>query len=416
MQARIYSLLTGLALIALPALASDWLGFRGLRNGVAEPQELPLTWSDDENLAWKLALPGGGASSPIVVGDKVIVTCFSGRDGDLTRYVVCVDRKSGKEVWTVEVASEAREDRYSGFITEHGYASSTPISDGERIYVFFGKTGVRVYDLDGKEQWKASVGTGSSMKYWGSASSPLLYKDLLIVNGSDESETLFAFNKSSGELAWKTEAAGIGLTYGSPSIVTVDGRDDLVLSVPGELWGMNPESGKLRWLARTPVDSNASPSAVAHEGVIYACGGRRGGSIAVRAGGKGDVTDSHTVWRGRESSYVASPIAYNGHLYWVDDRGMAVCVNGSSGSLLYRERLEIVGGGRAAYASPVLAGDKLICVTRRSGTFVIKAAEEFALLAHNRLSDDSDFNASPAVANGQIILRSQRNLYCIQNP
>jgi outer membrane protein assembly factor BamB len=417
MQAPIHTLLAGLALLVVPALAGDWPGFRGLRNGVAEPQDVPLTWSDDENLAWKLALPGGGASSPIVVGDSVIVTCFSGRDANLVRHVVCADRKSGEIAWQVELPSAAREDKYSGFLTEHGYASSTPVSDGERVYLFFGKAGVLAYDLEGRHLWQANVGSGSSIKRWGSASSPLVYQDLLIVNAADESETLFAFNKVSGELVWKTAVDGLALTFGTPQIMTVDGRDDLVLSVPGELWGMNPATGKLRWLARTPVDSNASPSALLQDGVIYALGGRHGGSIAVRAGGKGDVSDSHVLWRGRESSYVATPIAHDGHLFWVDDRGMAVCINASNGRLAYRERLEISGSGRAAYASPIRVGDHFLAVTRQSGAFVIKAAAQFAQVAHNRFADDdSDFNASPAVANGQVFLRSQRFLYCIQNP
>ncbi|MFT5130631.1 MAG: outer membrane protein assembly factor BamB, partial [Rhodothermales bacterium] len=256
-----------------------------------------------------------------------------------------------------------------------------------------------------------------STKRWGSAASPLLYKGMLIVNGSDESETLFAFNKMTGEEMWKTSAAGLALTYGSPSIMSVDGRDDLILSVPGELWGMNPSTGKLRWLARTPVDANSSPSAVVHEGVIYAVGGRQGGSIAVRGGGKGDVSESHVVWRGRESSYVATPIVTGGHMYWVDDRGIAVCVNAASGKQVYRERLPITDGGRAAYASPILAGKHLLAVTRRSGTFVLAPTPEFQQLAQNSFaSDDSDFNASPAIANGQIFLRSQRFLYCVQQP
>jgi outer membrane protein assembly factor BamB len=417
MQAPIHTLLTGLALLALPSLAGDWLGFRGLRNGIADEQKLPLTWSNDENLAWKLELPGGGSSSPIVIGDKVVVTCFSGRGESVARHVVCVDRNRGKLAWKVEVPSDVREDSYSGYLTEHGYASSTPVSDGTHIFVFFGKSGVRAYDLSGSEQWRAKIGTGSSSKRWGSASSPLLYKDTIIVNGSDESETLFAFNKATGEAVWKTQVGGLALTYGSPSIMTVDGRDDLILSVPDELWGMNPKTGKLRWLARTPVDANSSPSAIVNDGVIYALGGRRGGSIAVRGGGKGDVSESHVIWRSRETSYVATPVITGGHLFWVDDRGMAVCVNAANGEQVHRERLPISGGGRAAYASPVLAGQHLLAVTRRSGTFVIAAAPDFKQVAQNRFAgDDSDFNASPAVANGQIFLRSQRFLYCVQQP
>src|SRR5262249_11294172 len=169
-----------LALVGAPARAADWPNFRGPNSsGISEEKNLPTKWSDTENLAWKTDLPGPGSSSPVIWGDKVFVTCYSGygldakNPGDaanLDRHLICVDRKTGKILWDKETKAKQPEARYTGgYITLHGYASSTPAIDGERIYVFHGKSGVLAYDLDGNEQWQADVGGGTNN--WGSGSS-----------------------------------------------------------------------------------------------------------------------------------------------------------------------------------------------------------------------------------------------------
>ncbi len=194
--------------------AADWTRFRGPNGSGISPdkQATPLTWSESENLKWKVQLPGPGLSSPIVVGNRVFVTCWSGYgvDGqnpgdqkDLKRHLVCINRESGKEYWTQSIDPYLPEDRYAGMFAENGYASHTPVSDGERVYVFFGKTGVLAFDLDGKKLWQKSVGTESGARGWGSASSLVLYKNLLIVTASAENEALVALNKETGEQVWK---------------------------------------------------------------------------------------------------------------------------------------------------------------------------------------------------------------------
>jgi len=192
--------------------------------------------------------------------------------------------------------------------------------------------------------------------------------------------------------------------------------------VPFEVWSMNPDTGKLNWYAATSQDGNVSPSPVAADGIVYVFGGYRSTrSVAIRTGGKGDVTDTHVVWTSRDSSYVPSPVIHKGNLYWVSDQGIAYCTNAKTGETIYRERLSRTSGslgsraGKPFYASCVLAGDKLICVSRKSGTCVLAAKPEFEQLAHNEFeSDESDFNASPAISDGQLFLRSNRYLYCIQ--
>jgi outer membrane protein assembly factor BamB len=191
-----------LGLLAAPAGAADWPQFRGPGGlGIAPDTGLPTTWSATENVLWKTDLPGPGASSPIAVANKIFLTCYSGyglpdqRSGDmkdLKRHLVCLDRASGKVLWTQDVPHEGSENSYQGYQALHGYASGTPASDGKAVYVFFGKAGVFAFDLAGKQLWKVSV--GERTHNWGSGTSPVLFKDLVLVNASVESNALVALN------------------------------------------------------------------------------------------------------------------------------------------------------------------------------------------------------------------------------
>lgn len=419
------------ATAGLTALAADWPQFRGPNGaGIAAADARPATaWSDSQNVAWKIALPGPGSSSPIILGERVFVTCYTGYgDGSnggspdkLLRHLLCVDRRSGKILWDKPVPAELPEDPFNGYLTEHGYASSTPVTDGERVYVFFGKAGALAFDLEGKQLWQVNLGKLSNNRRWGSGASPVLYKDWVIVNAAGESRSVRALDKLTGKEVWKAEAGSLDLCFSTPMLVDGEGgRADLVLAVPGELWGMNPDTGKLRWFAETGIDGNVSPSVVAADGLVFVTGGfPRQGSAAVRTGGKGDVTKTHLLWSSQNASYVPSPVAHNGHLFVVSDAGFATCLEAKTGKLVYKERLPGASstgpGGKPFYASPVLANGQLYAVSRRNGTFVIEAKPEFKLVAQNSLpGDDSDFNATPAIVGRQLFLRSNRNLYCIE--
>jgi outer membrane protein assembly factor BamB len=393
--------------------AADWPRFRGPSgDGISSDLSVPTLWSDSQNLKWKLELPGKGFSSPIVVGDYVFVTYYDQGDrraAGLTRHLLCVDRNQGNIVWSKSVISEVAVPDGPSFGTRHGQASHTPVSDGERIFVLFGSSGVIAFDLTGRQLWRANVGREHASMF-GSASSPILYGDALIVTAGSESESVVALNKLTGEELWKSEGASLSRCYSTPMVVTnPQGADELILSVPYEVWSLNPANGKLKWYAENDVDTNSCPAAVSQDGVVYIIGGRSGGRIAVRTGGKGDVGDSNVLWSHRGGSYVPSPVLHNGHLYWVNDSGIAYCVDADSGEEVSRKRL-----GGQFYASAVLVGDKLYVVSRFGGTYILEATPELTQVAHNTLEDDSDFSASPAVSDGQLILRSDANLYCIQ--
>tara|TARA_Y100000758_G_scaffold231187_1_gene168019 strand:- start:426 stop:1724 length:1299 start_codon:yes stop_codon:yes gene_type:complete len=419
-----------LATAPASSFAEDWRGFRGNDgSGISrENVPVPASWSTTENLRWSIELPGPGSSSPIVVGERVLVTSYSGYGhpignageiAGLKRHLLCLDRQSGELQWQSTVSAVHPEDTYQGFITEHGYASSTPVSDGEVIVSFFGKAGVVAHDMQGKQLWQTDIGKQSGTHLWGSAGSPILAGNVVIINASDESLSIRGLDKSSGKEIWKAEAKGLENTFCTPLLTSVAGRDEVIVSVPGEVWGLAPASGKLLWYASTATDGNVSPSPVLQGNTIFVMGGRRGSTAAIRLGGTDDVTNSHLSWSSEASSYVPSPIVHEGYLYWVSDRGIAHCLKADSGEIIYQQRLSSsggFGGGRGFYASVVLADDKLYSVSRSAGVFVLATGPRFRQIGQNKLeNDESQFNASPAISRGQIFLRSDKQLYCIES-
>ena len=397
------------------AFAADWTQFRGKGGlGISGEARLPTKWSSSESVVWKAEMPGPGASSPITLGERVFITCYSGyglqpNEGDqkgLVRHLLCLSRKNGQTIWQKKFLPKLPEHKYQGEGSYHGYAASTPTTDGERLYVFFGKSGVFSFNLDGRELWQASVGDGTSG--WGSGCSPLLYKNLLIVNASVESGALVALNKLTGEEVWR--AKGIGSSWNTPVLAPGRDRTELVVSIANHVVSLNPDTGEELWRAEG-VHRYVCPSVVFNGDVVYVIGGGHT-SLAVRTGGSGDVSESHGIWRLNKGANVSSPIYYRGHLYWTRDGNIVCCQNPTTGEMVYEERLQ--PGSGTIWSSPVLADGKLYYVSQRKGTFVVAAQPKFELLAHNKFEDDdSRTNASPAISNGQLLLRTDRNLYCI---
>jgi outer membrane protein assembly factor BamB len=401
---------------AAAAVAADWPQFRGPGgSGISQETGLPTTWSSTDNIVWQVELPGPGSSSPAVAGNRVYVTCYSGygieeakgEQENLMRHVLCLDRRSGKILWQKEFKPKLPEHKYQGEGAYQGYAGSTPLVDGTRLYIFFGKSGVYCLDLDGNELWHATVGDRTNG--WGSGASPIVYGKLLVINASVESGALVAFDKLTGEEVWQTK--GISSAWNTPELVKAGDKNELVVSIQNNVVSFNPDSGKELWRC-DGVHRYVCPSVVSHDGIVYAIGGGHT-SLAVRAGGEGDVTDSRVVWRTTKGSNVGSPIYHEGHLYWAADGGGFVCCqNAETGETVFQERLEPRSG--RIWSSPVLADGKLYIVSQHDGTFVVAAKPKFELLAHNKFEDDdSRTNASPAISDGQIFLRTDRKIYCI---
>lgn len=394
---------------------SNWPCFRGpTAMGIAADTGLPSEWNDD-SVAWKTELPGSGASSPITFGDHIYLTAYSGffipgepegRPEQLTRHLIACDRQTGKIIWNKTIPAKLPEEER---IRDHGFAANTPAADADGVCVFFGKTGVLAFSHSGEELWRADVGEGTHG--WGTAASPLLYEDLVIINASVESESLIALDRKTGRERWR--AANIRESWNTPVIVTAaSGRRELVVARHGDVLAFDPSDGTPLWSCQTDISWYMVPSGVAGDGTVFYLGGRSGtAALAIRTGGSGDVTATHRLWTSRNGSNVTSPIYRNGYLFWMShDGGIAYCAKGETGELVYEQRVSRMG---QVYASPVLADDRIYYFDRRGRSVVLAAKPEFEQLAANELSDRSSFDASPAVDRGRLLVRSGKFLYCI---
>jgi outer membrane protein assembly factor BamB len=411
-----------LALVAAgSAFGADWLQFRGPGGtGTSSEKGLPTTWSSKENIVWRAEMPGPGTSCPIVVGKRVYITAYSGYglvkgEGEmdkLMRHVVCLDREKGTILWTKDFKPVLPESKYGpgSNDAEHGYSSSTIASDGQSLFVFFGKSGVYRLDLDGKEIWNTSVGTGTHG--WGSSNSPVLYKDMVIINACIENRCLVALNKSDGKEVWRTaKDTKINSSWSTPVLVESPKGTELVVTDNNNVLAFDPANGKEKWRV-TGFNNYVCTSVVANKDIVYVVrtGAKAGSAMAIKSGGEGDVTDSQVIWRSPKSSLVPSPVYYEGRIYWPG--GTAQCLDAETGKEVYAGRLK--GDSMNFYASPLAADGKVYYVNRKSGVYVVQAGPEFKQLAFNKFEDDdSRSNASPIAHDGCLLLRTDKYLYCI---
>ncbi len=400
--------------------ADDWPRFRGPGGqAMAADDQVPTEFSLTKNLAWRTKLPGPGGSSPVIWGDRVFLTAYSGyglsqeEPGDeaaLVQHVLCFQRSDGKLLWRQDIQAKQPIASYADFLVLHGYTTNTPYCDGSRLYVSLGKTGLFCFDLEGNQLWTADLGRG--FHNWGSAGSPVLHQGRLFANATIESQSLFAFDPKTGEVQWRVRP--VISSWSTPVIAKLDdGAEELIFSVKGKLLGLDPANGETLWTAKNE-QSYAAPSPVTEGDVVYSVyGGRPSVLMAVRAGGRGDVSESRLLWKAQGvGSGITSPVLVGDFLYAVSERGVLGSVSAKTGEVLSRERLASSGSPQI-YASPVAVGDRLFIVTREDGVFVTTTGAHPKVLAHNQLEDASIFNATPAVSNGQMFLRSDQYLYCV---
>ncbi|MEN9672113.1 MAG: hypothetical protein RL553_378 [Planctomycetota bacterium] len=369
-------------IIFVPSTIAEDSGviFRGPNGqGIDSESKPPTQWSQTENLAWKIPLPGPGASCPIVWKDRIYLTCHtgffipgqpSGTQEDLKRHLLAIQPSNGSIIWKKDLVAKLPEQDK---IRDHGFAASTPAADNDAVYTFFGKSGVYAFDHSGKELWQADV--GSRTNGWGSAASPILYKDLLIINASVESESIIALDRKTGKQKWA--AKGIKESWNTPIILQLPGgRIELVLAIQGKILAFDPSTGKELWFCKTDITWYMVPSLVHEDGIVYCLGGRSGiAGLAVKAGGSGDVTATHRLWTSNKGSNVSSPVVFKGHLYWThEQQGIAYCAKADTGKILYEERLPRAG---QFYSSALLANGNLYYLSRDGKTFLLPAQPKF---------------------------------------
>lgn len=414
--------LLGLVLLPVFVLGENWPEWRGpRRDGSSAEKDLPLKWTATENVKWKTPLPGPGNSTPIVWENKVFVTQAT-QDG-AKRMLICFDQKSGQPLWERGTVWPGEEKSHE----TNPQCSSSPATDGERVVAWFGSAGVFCYDLNGKELWKRDLGTHEHE--WGYAASPVIHGDLVFLNfGPGKNSFLVALNKKSGEEVWRNDIeekhykerndgfanqnGGVTGTWSTPIMVKAEGREDLVMTVGNKMVGLDPKTGKEVWFCKG-LNPLIYTSPVFGEGLIVANGGFHGPDMVVRPGGKGDVTETHKVWEGeRTANRLGSAVIKDGYFFLPTMPGLAECIELKTGKKVWEERIRGTGPKSDTWSSMVLAGDKIYVVNQSADTIVLRASPKFEILQVNSLGNEM-CNASMAVSNGDIFIRTHKNLWCI---
>jgi outer membrane protein assembly factor BamB len=385
---------------------------------VSTETDLPTTWSKTENVRWRIDLPEAGNSTPVVCRGRVFVT----QAVDDRRTLMCFDRTDGKLLWTEGVSTGHKEPTHG----TNPYCSPSPVTDGECVIASFASDGLYCYDYDGKQLWKRDD-LGEQIHIWGAGVSPVIYGDLCLVNfGPGATTYLTAINKRTGETVWKTEEdTGYGQSKGgeakggntyigswtTPVIMKVDGNDQVLVSWPKRLAAYDPKTGNEIWrcLGLNPL---VYTSPIYSEGIVVAMGGFGGMSIAVRAGGEGDVTESRRLWHHpRTKQRIGSGVIKDGHIYIHNDPGVAECIELESGKQVWEERLAGPGGSGTNWSSVMLAGDNCYTINQGGNCFVFKASPKFELVSVNPLGERS--NSSIVPSDGELFIRTHKSLWCI---
>ena len=415
---RVFCFCLTFAFVTSIGFAETWTRFRGQSGSGVSAAKLPTKWSDTSNLAWKTKLPGKGSSSPVIHGDKIFLTAYSGyalsaeAPGDrakLKLHVLCLSVKDGRLLWNKQIDPASEEQKASKRIIDHGYASPTPCVDDQNVYAFFGPSGLVAFSHDGEFLWRKQLGT--KVAGFGAAASPIVFQDLVIMNASIEDGAVYGIEKATGKIRWRTSE--IVKAWTTPTIVNLnDNQSELVLNQKGAILGLDPATGSRKWSCDA-IQDYVVPCVVTNGQTLYCSGGRSNKTFVITAGGKGDVSESSLVWEQSLGANVTSPVLVNGHLFWSHDKSIALCLRASDGEIMFRERLPTRS---RVYASIVSDGVNLFLTTRDAGVLVLKASPEYQELAVNKLGGDGErFNATPAIVDDRLLLRSATTLYCVQH-
>ncbi|MBV9124641.1 MAG: PQQ-binding-like beta-propeller repeat protein [Planctomycetes bacterium] len=401
--------------LSLPCFAENWPGFRGpTGQGISSEKNLPLTWSLRENLAWRVDIPGVGWSSPIVWGDRVFVT--SANPEGTSCHVLGIDLHSGKILWDREVVRQTTNRKEP----QNSHATPTPVTDGRLVFAAFNGGKLAALDFDGHIVW-----TREDLNFFskhGLSVSPILYRDLLIMpfdgnNAQDltegylkawEGAFILALDKKTGREKWRARRGLSRQAHVTPMIIEVEGKPQLISAAGDVVQGFDPETGERLWTVHS-TGEGVVPSIVYGQGLIFTSSGFGSPTIrAIRPGGHGDVTATHIVWESRDNVPTKPSFLYtDGLLFCIKETGVISCLDAQTGKTLWRHRL---GGNYSA--SPVLAEGRLYCLGEDGSTTVLAPERQFKRLARNEL--EGFCQASPAISQGRILIRSQTTLFCLR--
>ncbi len=385
-------------------LAENWPAWRGPRgDGSSRETNVPLRWGPTESVLWKTPIPGKGHASPIVWADRVfVVTALKESE---QRRLLCLDAASGDILWQ-RIVLEAPFERIHAL---NSHASSTPATDGQRVYVSFldrDRMCISACDFNGGQVWQVHPGPFASRH--GYCSSPTLWKDKVILNGDHDGPAyLIALDRQTGRTLWKTMRPNNTRSYCAPIIRTIGGRNQMVLSGNMCVASYDPDTGEQHWIIDGPTEQFVASLVYNGELLFMTCGYPDRFMQAINPNGTGNVTKTHVVWQKTEDcSYVPSPIAVGPYFLLTSDGGVATCLNAKTGEALWRERL-----GRHFSASPISASGLVYFLSDKGVMTVVRPGPSLEIVARNELGERTF--ASPAVSSGRLFLRSEQHLYCI---
>lgn len=378
-----------------------WRGPQG--DGQSAERQLPVEWTAAD-VAWKTELPGRGQSSPIVWDERIFLTAAN-EDGS-RRSVLCLDRTDGKIVWqkTIDFHGEAEE-----LHKMNTWATPSCATDGQVVIAFFGRAGLHAFTIEGEPLWSKDLGPFENP--WGTAASPVLVGELAIQNGdADAGAFIAAYDKRTGAQVWRQPRPN-NRGWSTPVLIRSGDRDELVLNGDTAVTAYDPATGKQLWFCKS-FNGRGEPTATPGHGLVYLVNGKAGDVYAVRPGGEGDVTGSRMAWHTprRVGRDLPSPIVIGKYVVVAGMQGVAVCYDAEQGTVVWQDRL---GGNYSA--SPIAAAGLAYFLAEDGTTLVLEPAPEMKIVARNKLetSGDEIFRASPAVCEGQLLLRSDRALYCV---
>jgi outer membrane protein assembly factor BamB len=384
--------------------AADWPGWRGPDGqGHCAEKGLPLTWNKTENVKWKVPLAESGNSTPIVWGDRILLT--QANKGGSVRSLLCFARADGKLQWQKDVSYSEKERNWN----EAWYSNASPVTDGERIVVSFASAGMYCYDFDGKELW-SRTDLGKFEHQFGNGSSPVLYGDLAILwcgpNEGKGRNSLLAVEKKTGKTVWEQDEKGG--SWGTPLITKVKDQDQLILGMPKQLKGYDPKTGKELWFCDGLTDL-VYTSALYSKGIAVAMSGYNGSALAVKLGGSGDITKDRLWHHPKNIQRVGSGIIVGEHIYILEETGVPHCYELATGKEVWEMDKPTLG---SSWSSMVHADGRLYILTQKGDTHVLAASPKYELLATNKLGEST--NASIVISDGVIFIRTAKNLWCIE--
>jgi outer membrane protein assembly factor BamB len=405
----------------------QWRGPKG--SGKTAASGVVTQWGPQQNVKWKIDLPQPGNSTPAVWGDQVFLT--QPLSGTKERALLCVDRNTGQEQWRRGIPYDEEEATHK----TNPFCSASPVTDGQRVIAWFGSAGLVCWDCDGNELWRRDLGRQEHI--WGYGSSPILYDDLCILSfGPGNREFLIAVDKATGETRWQVDALDdvaerklsgpendgnandfnsdkqrserLRGSWNTPIIVQVDGHDELIVALPRRVSAFAPSTGERLWTCGEGAPL-AYASLMESDGVIVALGGYMGASLAVRAGGEGDVTETHQIWhKPRDNGWLGTGVADDGAIYVCDMGGVIHCIDVETGEVLWKSRSD--GGG--TWSSMTQTADGLVYLLTKSGTTTVFRPDRdgFKRIAKNDLGEST--NASVVVAGSDLLIRTDQSLWC----